>query len=124
MVSFTDHDLRVKNYFVAWERYDIDLLKKIFSPNAHYVIKNKCVYCGIDEITDYWLRNRKRQENLELKWNILKSEKSKDIVRFYATFWDSEEFMYNIINGEITFKFNYENVIILLSEFYNKEQFS
>lgn len=123
MAFFIDHDLRVKNYFIAWEKYDINLLKKIFLPNAHYIIEGKKIYSGIDEIVTYWLWNKKRQENLQLKWNIIKSEKLRDIVSFNAIFWDSEECLHNIINGEITFEFTKENVIVLLSEFYSKEEF-
>lgn len=123
MDFFINHNSRVESYFIAWEKYDINLLKRIFSPNAHYVIKDKCTYYGIDEIVAYWLRNKNRQENLQLKWNVLKSEKLRDIVSFNAIFWDLEENMHNKVNGEITFEYTDENSIILLSEFYNKEQF-
>lgn len=123
MDFYTSHNSRVEKYFIAWEKYDINLLKKIFSPNAHYIIKGKKIYRGINEIKAYWLRNEKRQKNLHLNWNIIKSEELMDIVNFNATFWDSEDNINNIINGRITFKFNNENTIILLSEIYSKEEF-
>lgn len=115
-----DHKQRVKNYFVAWENYDIDLLKSIFVPSAKYIIRRKRMYNGIDEIIKYWERNKKRQKQIQLHWKILNSSFHSEVVEFGAYFWDVESRMYTKVNGQIIFKFDSNNQIISLTEAYKK----
>lgn len=120
MAVTINHRKRVENYFIAWKKYDINLLKSIFSPIAKYIIRGKCIYNGIDDIIRYWTRNQKRQKNIRLYWKIINSNSRNEIVEFRAYFFDLEENVYNKINGRIIFEYNNKNEIVRLSEAYRK----
>lgn len=111
---------RVNSYFKAWKEYNIDLLRHIFTPNAKYVIRGKRTYYGIDQIVEYWKKNQKRQKELQLYWKIKKSTPRCEIVKFGAYFFDITTGLYNKINGEIIFKFDEKNRILVLTEAYTK----
>lgn len=111
----------ITKYFESWRNYDINLLQEIFDPSAKYCIKNKKrVYNGIEEIVAYWNRNKDRQRNLSLMWNILKCEKMYGCVSFHAVFFDIEEKNTNIIDGIIRIHVSENNRIVVLSEEYSK----
>lgn len=111
---------RVNNYFKAWELYDIALLKNIFDQNAKYTIRGKRIYRGIDQIIEYWEKNKKRQKDLHLHWEIKKSTARCDIVEFGAYFYDLTTKLYNKINGTIIFKYDENDRIKVLTEAYKK----
>ena len=120
----TDRDynrdyIRVKKYFIAWRTYDVSLLRSIFIPSAKYIIRNKeRILNGIDEIEQYWQRNKKRQKNIKLRWNIIKAQRYTDEVEFCASFWDEEKCQNIKVNGRIIFKYNAIDQIVRLSEAY------
>ena len=120
MDVFIDHNQRVENYFIAWKNYDVGLLKAIFSPSAKYIIRRKIIYNGIDEIIQYWEKNKKRQKGIQLHWKILNSSHSCEVVEFGAYFWDLENKIYTKVNGQIIFTFDSNNQIINLTEAYKK----
>lgn len=115
-----DRKQRVAKYFIAWKEYDMDLLRDIFFSTAKYVIRGKRTYYGIEEIVQYWERNKKRQKDIQLYWKILNTSFHCEIVEFGAYFWDLEEEVYTKINGQIIFKYNSKNQIIKLTEAYKK----
>ena len=120
MDAFISRKKRVRNYFIAWKNYDIEMLKAIFSQSAKYIIRGKRVYDGIDEIIKYWERNKERQKNIQLHWKIVESSFRCEIVEFGAYFWDLESKMHTKINGQIIFKYDRNNKIICLTEAYKK----
>lgn len=113
--------VRVKRYFIAWRTYDFELLRKIFSPTAQYVIRNKRrILNGIEEIEKYWTRNKLRQKDIVLRWKIINSQSNMDEVEFYACFEDIEE-QQNVtmkVYGRIIFKYDDMGKIVRLSEAY------
>lgn len=112
----------IENYFISWKNYDLKLLSNIFEVESTYSIINKSFcYKGINEITNYWIRNSKRQKDLDLKWEITKENKKVTTVTFNANFYDIEEKEYNNINGCINFYINKNKKIYKLSETYNKK---
>lgn len=120
MDAFIDHNQRVGKYFTAWKNYDVEMLKSIFSPVAKYVIRRKIIYNGIDEIVQYWERNKKRQKSIQLHWKVLNSSYRYEVVEFGAYFWDSESRLYTKVNGQIIFKYDCNNQIANLTEAYKK----
>lgn len=111
--------IRVEKYFVAWETYDFDLLRSIFAPTAKYVIRNKKrTYNGIEEIEQYWKRNKKRQRNIKLYWRVIQSYANADEVEFSASFNDIEEQKKVRVFGRIIFTYNSLKQIVRLSEAY------
>ncbi len=112
---------RIDEYFRAWKKYDIELLNYIFSNRALYIIENKNKkYCGKKEIDQYWLRNKRRQMGLKLSWKIIDVGEFFSSVYFKAEFFDREEMKNNKIVGRITFHFNDEYKIKVLTEAYRK----
>lgn len=104
-------------YFEAWKTYDISLLHKIFSPNAKYVIENKKkTYIGIEEICQYWLRNKNRQRDLQLCWKNVADANA----IFSAQFWDDDEKENQEIIGDIHFDICSDDKIVELRECYKK----
>lgn len=120
MDAFIDHNQRVEKYFIAWKNYDVDMLKSIFSPSAKYIIRRKRIYNGIDEIIQYWMRNKKRQKDIQLHWKMLNSSYRCEVVEFGAYFWDLESKLYTKVNGQIILKYNCNNQITNLTEAYKK----
>ena len=113
--------IRVKRYFIAWRTYDFKLLRNIFVPTAQYVIRNKRrTLTGIDEIEKYWMRNKRRQKDIVLRWKMIDSQTNRDEVEFYACFEDTEmqqDFKIKVC-GRIVFKYNDKGRIVKLSESY------
>lgn len=110
----------VNNYFFSWKEYDIDLLTKIFHPKATYNIKPiHQVLTGIEEICRYWERNKKRQRNIIVEWEIIKTTLSSIDCEFNAEFWDNEESEQQRISGNISFVI-IDGIIYSLSETYQK----
>jgi hypothetical protein len=67
------------DFFLAWEHYDTDLLRRIFAKDATYEINGVVRFRGIEEIQDYWLENSAEQE--KLSWSVIHfSESPKFIV--------------------------------------------
>lgn len=119
--AISNHIEVIKNYFLAWETYDDDLLKEIFESKATYHVRpRKKIYTGIDEIIGYWDRNKKRQKNINIFWSVKESSFVSTIVYFHTKFFDVETKKVTHINGTIIFKFNSNNKITLLSEGYKK----
>ena len=111
----------VSEYFDSWERHDICLLERIFDPCAKYIIRNKqYIYSGIKEITNYWIRNMRRQRNVKTKWNVLNHGDNNCSVSIQASFYDIEEQSMNFIDGVIDFHLTKEYRIDVLSEEYSK----
>jgi hypothetical protein len=111
----------VKQYFAAWETYDIELLQSIFIQSAKYIVRSRNkVYYGIDEIISYWLKNKSRQRNLRVYWKIKEASHISTIVYFKAKFLDVELMKQTQINGEIIFIFDNKNKIKRLTEAYTK----
>ena len=94
---------RAELYFRAWETYDTDLLKQIFTPTAKYTIRHKYIYYGIDQIIEYWNKNKQRQKGLHLHWREIDSGARGAKVEFGAYFMDVKEQMYTKVNGQIIF---------------------
>lgn len=112
----------VEKYFLAWITHDSDLLRTTFEPFAKYIIINKNkVYNGIEEIDKYWIRNRKRQTDLKVKWKVIDSKPFCVLVDFMAVFVDTEDMEQNTICGRITFKISTNNRVAELSEEYTKK---
>lgn len=112
---------RSARYFTAWRNYDMELLKFIFTPDAKYIIRNKKrVYNGIQDITAYWSRNKRRQQALNVHWHIVKSGMHFEIVEFTAFFQDVEKWEMVKVNGQIIFEYNAKNKITVLTEAYRK----
>lgn len=110
---------RVERYFVAWQTYDCELLRSIFAPTARYIIRNKQrTYSGIEEIEQYWQRNKKRQKNIRLYWKVIQSYANTDEVEFSACFNDVEEQTDVKVFGRIVFTYNSSKQIVRLSEAY------
>ena len=111
----------INKYFKAWINYDIVLLNEIFESSAKYIIINKKrVYEGIEEITSYWNRNKNRQRDLSLRWEVLECQASYGCVSFHATFFDVEEKTTNIIDGILRIHKSENNRIDVFSEEYRK----
>jgi hypothetical protein len=120
MDATANHDNIVCDYFISWQNHDIGLLNLIFDSQSVYVILPKTrIYKGIDEISNYWDRNRIRQKDLIISWDFLNKSESIINTEFSACFYDNEEGKYNKIEGIIQFIFN-SNVIVYLSENYIK----
>lgn len=116
--------VRVKKYFIAWQTYDLKLLCSIFSPTAKYIIRNKNRSLnGIEEIEQYWQRNKRRQKDIQLRWKIIRSRPHTDEVEFYAYFGDIEEQKIVRVFGRIIFTYNATEQIIKLSEAYRVKSF-
>lgn len=116
--------VRVKKYFIAWQTYDLKLLCSIFSPTAKYIIRNKNrTFNGIEEIEQYWQRNKRRQQDIQLRWKIIRSQPHTDEVEFYAYFGDIEEHKNVRVFGRIIFTYNAAEQIIKLSEAYRVKSF-
>lgn len=112
---------RSAKYFTAWRNYDVELLKLIFASNAKYIIRHKKrVYSGIDDITEYWLRNKRRQRDLNVHWRIVKSGTRFEIVEFVALFQDVEQWEMVKVIGQIIFEYNAKGKIAVLTEAYRK----
>ena len=112
---------RSARYFTAWQNYDIELLRYIFTPDAKYVIRNrKRVYYGIEDIIEYWLRNKNRQRDLRVHWHIVKSSARTEVTEFVAFFQDIEKWEVAKVHGQIIFEYNAQNKIALLTEAYRK----
>lgn len=124
MDAFLCHNNRCNSYFIAWESYDLILLKNIFDKRAKYIVRRKKVLDGIEAIVNYWRRNADRQENLKVVWQLLNSGRNHEIVHFSAVFYDNEERLLNIIDGQIIFKYSKTGKIIKLSETYSKTNIS
>ncbi|MCD4779052.1 MAG: nuclear transport factor 2 family protein [Candidatus Omnitrophica bacterium] len=110
----------VEEYFRIWESYDLAGLMHLFDENAKYEITpiNK-ILNGHVEICEYWNRNAKRQQGLELSWHFIYIKKSYVRVNFNAKFYDNEEKEHQNITGIIEFYLKKNNVT-LLSETYTK----
>ena len=106
-------------YFRCSEKYDLGLLRKIFDDNLKYIINDNLAYKNIGELTNYWIRNQKRQRNIVLEYKLIKRVGTLTFVDFLATFDDCLELAHNIIDGIILFEIN-EGKILRLSEWYNK----
>jgi hypothetical protein len=112
-------------YFIAWKTHDIALVQEIFTSEAIYrILPIQKELRGIDEISAYWLRNKRRQSGVEITWR----EESKYLnvrdVRFFASFRDIEEKNHQIIWGCINFYINDQGLIYLLSETYEKRTYN
>ncbi len=91
----------VDAYFRAWHKYDLSLLNKLFDTNACYVIRNKKTYAGIEEIKNYWVRNKERQRDLETSYRITDTKENFVRLNFKANFFDVEESEQQQIVGEM-----------------------
>ncbi len=69
--SRAEHSARhgvVGTYKRAWERHDLSLLRRLFSPNAKYDEKpERPPFRGIREICDYWAENRSKQRGVDFR---------------------------------------------------------
>lgn len=124
MDASLSHNYRCNSYFEAWENYDLILLKNIFDRKAKYIVRRKKVYDGIEAIVNYWKRNADRQEDLKIIWQLLDTGRNHERVHFSAAFYDNEECLFNIIDGQIIFKYSKTGRIIKLSETYSKTNIS
>lgn len=114
------HDNIIKSYFESWKHYDNALLERIFHKNATYKIKPKNRSLkGHDQLLKYWTRNKNRQRNIRLKWDILNRNIYTYKVSFEAKFYDFEERENQKVEGVINFSF-YKKKVIRLTEQYKK----
>lgn len=121
MPATTDLEKRVGRYFYAWKTHDTELLRKIFTPGARYIIRGKRTYHGIEEIVGYWERNKRRQEALELHWKVLSSARGGAVAEFGAEFFNPETETKDKVYGQIAFGYGRDGRIVKLSEAYRKE---
>ena len=120
MGVFTNRE-KIDLYFEAWQTYDLILLHEVFSKDAKYVIENKNTsYEGIVAISQYWLRNKKRQKGLTLAWYTYLDFSTV----FKARFWDCEESENQEIVGVINFSFDTQGKIVELREYYHKSVYN
>lgn len=131
--SINDHHLKVtalyielnsiymvREYFNSWQTYDLKKLRRVFLSDAQYKRSSKKTLVGIKSIESYWIRNRKRQENLTVQWSIIYAKNNHVKVNFQATFFDQNMQHHNTISGVINFKF-IDSKISLLYETYQKK---
>ncbi len=110
----------VNLYFKAWLEYDLHLIDKIFTMSASYIIlSRKKILRGKKQIETYWIRNSKRQKNLNLSWEVNGEFDDCAFTTFSAEFYDIELESVVSINGIISFLFE-GNRISSLSEYYKK----
>ena len=124
MYKLTDVSLNkktVEDYFLAWKKYDVVLLGDVFDFHADYIIRNKNVTLrGFDQIKEYWLKNEKRQNNLQLNWKTILIDTKNAQVDFRASFFGVDENAFVQVQGKINFCFNRDSKISELSERYKK----
>lgn len=112
----------VKKYFVCWKTYDTQGLKNLFSRDARYEIMPiyKTLY-GLEEIRLYWKKNRIRQRNIEISWDIKKSLPNEVWVDFSAEFIDVNENESQLVSGIILLIIDDNKKIYRLTELYTKK---
>ena len=107
-------------YFTSWLTYDTTLITQLFHDTSSYIIiPRKKVLCGIEEIIAYWIRNSKRQKNIELEWETSNINEFYAFSDFSAGFYDVELNVNVHIHGTIAFVFERTH-IHCLSEYYTK----
>lgn len=121
MPAITGPEKSVGRYFHAWKYHDTELLRRIFAPGAQYIIRGKCTYYGIDKIVEYWERNERRQEDLELHWKVLRADERVAVAEFGAAFFNPETKTRDKVHGQIIFLYDREGRISKLSEAYRKQ---
>lgn len=122
MDAITDLFNVIEAYFRAWQNHNVADIQRIFADQAIYKIgpRNRDLV-GKEEISAYWRRNKKRQKELSVEWELIGVLHNSVKASFHATFYDTEENNKQSITGIITFFVNDSNKISLLSEHYSKK---
>ena len=121
MVRTVDPANLVAEYFRIWRDYDLSAISRIFAPDGTYVIHSiHRTIRGHREISDYFLRNKRRQKDLSLDWAILHCAAGYSQASFRAKFFDREEGQRQTIKGIISFSIDSNGQIRSLSEAYEK----
>jgi ketosteroid isomerase-like protein len=111
----------IHDYFQSWKTHDLDLLTRIFTPDADYIVSPRnTVYRGIHEIERYWRRNAKRQSDLIISYTILSNTEHEVQCFFETLLHDTEEHQKQKITGNIRFLLDAQACITQLSETYDK----
>jgi hypothetical protein len=108
----------LENYALAWRTHDEELVRRIFSNEAVYCVEGKKEFNGIEEIVNYWRRNKGRQKSTNVH-PIVKLESSENFVSgiFCSQFEDTEERENQTVYGRLRIDF-FENKISRLEETY------
>lgn len=110
----------IKNYFLAWESFSLNVLELVFDPQAKYIVLHKDrVFTGIKAIGEYWVRNQNRQKNVRIFYKIIDFKKKWAKIAFLASFYDTEEKEFQFIDGIIDIKLR-KSKIVELKENYIK----
>lgn len=111
-------------YFKAWHDHDCDAIGSLFVQDAIYNIKSRWrILSGLDEIRSYWTRNARRQEHLSVNWIPVETQAGRRLVRFCACFFDTEELLWNVVEGTIEFEVTPSAKVRKLTEEYSKKEF-
>jgi hypothetical protein len=75
---------------------------------------------GLGAITEYWLRNKRRQQDIAVTWDVRREEASDVFVTFTATFYDIDGRHQEVIEGEFVARFDRHGKIRIFTEHYAK----
>jgi hypothetical protein len=111
----------IDDYFWSWLRYDTGRLARVFDARAEYHIspRNRTLM-GLGAITEYWLRNKRRQQDIAVTWDVRREEASDVFVTFTATFYDIDGRHQEVIEGEFVARFDRHGKIRIFTEHYAK----
>jgi hypothetical protein len=110
----------VELYKAAWESHNIELLKLIFHENIIYNDRDINLYVGIDELINYWIKNSKKQKNINFNPIEVTSCDDKIIIlwetSFFHTIKKKKKFLKGIIIMTVL-----DNKIIHFVEYFERK---
>lgn len=110
----------IRQYFEAWRTHDIELLREVFDPSCLYVINNKRILRGIEEIQAYWLHNASRQRNVHSTFEFLDRSTSNATFQWHAEFDRIDTNDHRILEGQMYTEFR-DGIISFLFETYSQQ---
>lgn len=88
-------------YFDAWRTLDQSRVGMLFHDDATYEREGKATLWGVDQIEEYWRRNRTRQTDLKVFQHV-PMDGTRDACTFCARFVDAEEKQTQTVFGWMT----------------------
>ncbi len=110
----------VELYKVAWESHNIELLKSIFHEDIIYNDRDINLYVGLDELINYWIKNSKKQKDINFNPIEVISCDNKIIILWEASFFHIIKKKRKFLKGMMMITL-LENKIINFVEYFERK---